>query len=76
MSAVTNVAIEAYDGWANFMAGNGFTAEEVRDHFRNWSAEDYYPPLATEMRLLADAGFAEPDCFWRVAPFTVFGGVA
>lgn len=76
ITAVTGVAIDAYDRWANFMAGNGFTADEVRQHFSNWSKEDYYPPLATEMALLADAGFAEPDCFWRVAPFTVFGGVA
>ncbi|MEO7597646.1 MAG: class I SAM-dependent methyltransferase [Opitutus sp.] len=75
MTAVNSVAIAAYDRWANFMAGNGFAAEEVRQHFRNWSAEDYYPPLATELRLLAEAGFAEPDCFWRVAPFTVFGGM-
>ena len=48
---------------------------EAQQQFSEWAKEDYYPPLATELRLLAEAGFAEPDCFWRTAPFTVFGGV-
>ena len=28
----------------------------------------------TELRLLADAGFSEPECFWREAAAVVFGG--
>ena len=38
-------------------------------------AQDYYPSLITELRLLADAGFAEPECFWREAAAVVFGAV-
>ncbi len=75
MSAVAPVRDAAFAGWADFMAGNGIALEQIRQHFANWAREDYYPPLATEMRLLAEAGFSEPDCFWRAAPFTVFGGV-
>jgi tRNA (cmo5U34)-methyltransferase len=75
MSAVAPVRNAAFDDWASFVAGHGATPQQIRQHFENWAKEDYYPPLATEMRLLADAGFTEPDCFWRVAPFTVFGGV-
>jgi hypothetical protein len=29
----------------------------------------------TELRMLADAGFAEPECFWREAAAAVFGAV-
>ena len=27
-----------------------------------------------ELRLLAEAGFARPDCFWKYGPMTVYGG--
>ena len=75
MSTAANVQAESWAHWSEFMTEQGATAEEIRRNFANWAKEDYYPPLATEMRLLSDAGFAEPDCFWRRAPFAVFGGV-
>jgi len=75
MSAVTLVREAAFADWAKFMASQGATTERIQQHFSNWAKEDYYPPLATEIRLLSEAGFAEPDVFWRVSPFTVFGGV-
>lgn len=76
MSAVPAVRAASFAGWTKFVEEQGFSPEEARQQFADWAKEDYYPPLATELRLLADAGFAEPDCFWRAAPFTVFGGVA
>jgi hypothetical protein len=42
--------------------------------FEQWAHEDTYYPLATELALLADAGFAHPECFWKQGPSTVFGG--
>ena len=32
-------------------------------------------PLSTELRLLSEAGFPEPDCFWRDEHSVVFGGI-
>ncbi len=64
-----------FDVWAEFQQTHGFTAAEARAHFATWAAEDCYTPLAVEMQLLADAGFAEPDCFWRQEHQAVFGGI-
>ena len=61
--------------WARAMAPHGITETEAHAHFASWAHEDYYPPLITELRLLADAGFAEPECFWRDAAAVVFGAV-
>jgi len=75
MSETPAVRTESYEGWARFMEDQGLSQAAAQQQFAQWAKEDYYPPLATELRLLAEAGFAEPDCFWRTAPFTVFGGV-
>jgi tRNA (cmo5U34)-methyltransferase len=75
MTEVPAVRSASYDGWAKFMEEQGLSHAEAQRQFAQWAKEDYYPPLATELRLLAAAGFPEPDCFWRTAPFTVFGGV-
>lgn len=75
MSETPAVRTASYEGWAKFMEEQGLSPAEAQQQFAEWAKEDYYPPLATELRLLAQAGFAEPDCFWRTAPFTVFGGV-
>jgi tRNA (cmo5U34)-methyltransferase len=75
MSETSAVRAASYEGWAKFMEEQGLSPAEALQQFAEWAKEDYYPPLATELRLLAEAGFAEPDCFWRTAPFTVFGGV-
>jgi tRNA (cmo5U34)-methyltransferase len=75
MSEMPALRTASYEGWTKFMTEQGLSSAEAQQQFAEWAKEDYYPPLATELRLLAEAGFAEPDCFWRTAPFTVFGGV-
>ena len=59
--------------WAESMGPHGIGAAEAHAYFSTWAHEDYYPPLATELRLLAEAGFTEPECFWREAAAVVFG---
>ena len=75
ISETLTVRTASYEGWAKFMEEQGLSPADAQQQFAEWAKEDCYPPLATELRLLAEAGFAEPDCFWRTAPFTVFGGV-
>ena len=65
----------AFSLWARSMAPHGIGETEARAHFASWAHEDFYPPLITELRLLADAGFAEPECFWREAAAVVFGAL-
>jgi hypothetical protein len=57
------------------MRPHGIDEAQARAHFASWSHEDYYPPLFTELRLLGDAGFTDPECFWRQLPDAIFGGV-
>jgi tRNA (cmo5U34)-methyltransferase len=75
MSTVPWVREATFQTWADFMGTQGIPAAAARAYFAEWAKEDYYPPLATELEMLSAAGFAEPECFWREAPFTVFGGV-
>lgn len=65
----------SYQEWINAMAPHGITEVQARAHFASWTHEDYYPPLATELRLVGEAGFADPECFWREIPFVIFGGI-
>jgi tRNA (cmo5U34)-methyltransferase len=65
----------AYRLWARSMAPHGISEKDAFAHFASWAREDFYPPLMTELRLLADAGFVEPECFWREAAAVVFGGM-
>jgi tRNA (cmo5U34)-methyltransferase len=65
----------AYKLWARSMAPHGINELQAYAHFASWAHEDYYPPLFAELRLLADAGFAEPECFWREAAAVVFGSI-
>lgn len=76
MSTTPWVQAKSFADWTAFMATQGIDAEQAKRHFADWACEDHYPPVATELRLLAEAGFAEPDVFWRHAPLAVFGGVA
>jgi tRNA (cmo5U34)-methyltransferase len=75
VSSVPRLRDATFRAWADFMGTQGIAAPQARQYFATWAQEDYYPPLATELRLLAGAGFAEPECFWRAAPFAVFGGI-
>ncbi|HWA25088.1 MAG TPA: class I SAM-dependent methyltransferase [Lacunisphaera sp.] len=65
----------SYQEWIDAMAPHGISEPEARAHFASWAREDYYPPLMAELRLVQDAGFADPECFWRGIPFLIFGGI-
>jgi len=65
----------AFRLWADSMRPHGIGEKEAYAHFAAWAHEDYYPPLLIELRLLAEAGFAEPECFWREAAAVVFGAM-
>ena len=65
----------AFRLWAQSMRPHGIVEREAYEHFASWAREDYYPPLSVELRLLAEAGFAEPECFWREAAAAVFGAM-
>ena len=65
----------AFRLWAETMRPHGIGEKEAHAHFASWAHEDYYPPLITELRMLAEAGFAEPECFWREAAAVVFGAM-
>jgi len=65
----------AFTLWARSMAAHGIGSRDAYAHFANWAHEDFYPPLFTELRMLAEAGFAEPECFWREAAAVVFGAM-
>ena len=65
----------AFSLWARSMAPHGIDEKQAHAHFESWAHEDYYPPLITELRMLTDAGFTEPECFWREAAAVVFGGM-
>ena len=65
----------AFHEWARSMEPHGISEKEAHAHFASWAGEDYYPPLIVELRMLADAGFTEPECFWRAAAAAVFGAV-
>ncbi len=65
----------AFKLWAASMRPHGIDEQQAYAHFASWAHEDYYPPLINELRMLVDAGFAEPECFWREAAAVVFGAV-
>jgi len=65
----------SYAEWIRAMAPHDINEAQARAHFASWAHEDYYPPLLTEMQLLADGGFADPECFWREIPCGIFGGM-
>jgi tRNA (cmo5U34)-methyltransferase len=75
MPATPALRDHAFREWAQSMASHGISEKAAYAHFADWAQDDYYPPLVTELRLLAEAGFAEPECFWRQAAATVFGAM-
>ena len=60
--------------WSSWMANHGISDIAARALFAKWAGEDRYLPLSVELDLLAAAGFAHPECFWKHGPATVFGG--
>lgn len=75
MPATPVLRDQAFRGWARSMEPHGICERDAFNHFESWSHEDYYPPLVAELRLLAEAGFVEPECFWRESAATVFGAM-
>jgi len=63
-----------YEAWAAHMAAHGIGRAEADQLFANWAKEDTYQPLHVELSLLADAGFEQPECFWKQGPMSVYGG--
>lgn len=63
-----------YREWAARMATAGIPADDAKALFAQCAGEDRYFPPATELVLLADAGFPRPECFWKQGAPTVFGG--
>jgi tRNA (cmo5U34)-methyltransferase len=66
--------VRVFGEWAAWMASRGIPEADARALFAQWAGEDRYYPLAVELELLAQAGFAHPECFWKHGPTTVFGG--
>lgn len=60
--------------WAVGMQRHGISAAEAAQHFAQWADEDRYFPLAVELEAIGAAGFAHPECFWKIGALTVFGG--
>ncbi|HEX8111626.1 MAG TPA: methyltransferase domain-containing protein [Kofleriaceae bacterium] len=63
-----------YRDWIASMASHGIAEPEARALLAQWAGEDRYYPLAAELAMLGAAGFAQPECFWKHGPSTVFGG--
>jgi ubiquinone/menaquinone biosynthesis C-methylase UbiE len=61
--------------WLDFMAKNGISDSEGRNHFTAWAKEDTYQHLFDELTILAEAGFLRPEVYWREGPFAVYGGM-
>jgi hypothetical protein len=64
-----------FQDWYRHMERNGISAAEADAHFAQWAQEDYYVSLPDELGLIAAAGFARPDCFWRDGMLAVYGAV-
>jgi tRNA (cmo5U34)-methyltransferase len=64
-----------YRYWVEFMAQHGITEADARRHFTDWSKEDTYQHISDELSALAQAGFRNPDVFWKQGPMGVYGGI-
>ena len=55
------------------MERSGMSVGEAEAHLAQWAKEDFYVSLPDELALIAEAGFARPDCFWRDGEVAVYG---
>jgi hypothetical protein len=55
------------------MQRNGISPSDAEKHLAQWAEEDRYVSLPDELGLMAAAGFARPDCFWRDGLIAVYG---
>jgi tRNA (cmo5U34)-methyltransferase len=63
-----------YARWIDMMATQAIDRAEAEALLAQWAGEDRYYPLAVELEQLRAAGFAQPECFFKQGPATVFGG--
>ena len=62
-----------YATWAAHLVACGIPEARAYQHFDEWSDEDTYFPLETELQAMHEAGF-DADCVWRQTPSTVLVG--
>jgi tRNA (cmo5U34)-methyltransferase len=74
VSSDPTLRAQTFATWASGMAAHGIDEASAYRHFAEWAREDRYFSLHEELGALAQAGFAEPECFWRRAPQTIYGG--
>jgi len=60
--------------WKEHLLTSGFTETEAAGHFHQWSTEDRYFDIQTELHLLREAGFANLEVVWRRGPMAVVAG--
>ena len=61
------------DEWATFMTGKGFTLQQAYQNLEDWAKEDMYFSVREELGAMEDAGFEQPECFWRRGPIAILG---
>ncbi len=64
---------EIYALWTEHMLEQGFARSEIEQLFTQWAGEDRYYPLRDELAMLREAGFEQPECFWKSGPIAVYG---
>lgn len=52
---------------------NGISRAEAEGHLAQWAEEDFYATLPDELALIPEAGFPQPDVFWRDGLIAVYG---
>jgi trans-aconitate methyltransferase len=62
--------IDQRERWLEHLS-QSYTRRKAESLLRDWSDEDTYMSLSTEVQLLRDAGFRSADVAWRVGPFAV-----
>jgi tRNA (cmo5U34)-methyltransferase len=60
--------------WAKHLITGGFSKAEAESHFQQWSTEDRYFGVQTELHLLHEAGFSNLEVVWRRGPQAVIAG--
>ena len=71
-----NSPLEAWmrSAWTKHQVASGFSQRDVESHFQQWSNEDRYFDVQTELNLLHDAGFSNLEVVWRHGPMAVVAG--
>jgi hypothetical protein len=55
----------SFEVWAAVMGKHGIDRDEANRLFAKWTGEDRYYSLTAELDMLAEAVFAQPECFWK-----------